>query len=60
MTIECDHNWKWVKDWMGDSSIPNGTLDCSHWECSKCDSVAHHAPPPQRDDEYEHQDRERD
>jgi hypothetical protein len=29
-------DWKWVRDWMGDDTVPNGTMDCSHWECRKC------------------------
>ena len=35
----CDkrgHDWKYVRDWYGDPSIPNGTCDCSHWECRDC------------------------
>lgn len=26
---EPDHNWRVVRDWYGDSRIPNGTADCS-------------------------------
>ena len=33
---DCDHVWEYVPDWMGDSSIPNGTIDCSHYECLEC------------------------
>ena len=34
--IECDHNWVWLNDWYGDPDVPNGTQDCSRWECSFC------------------------
>ena len=35
---ECDHDWKFVPDWEGDDTIPNGTRDCSHWYCHKGDT----------------------
>lgn len=36
LTPECEHDWIFIKDWMGDDTIPNGTMDCSRWECLKC------------------------
>lgn len=33
----CNHNWKFIKSWGGDPSIPNGTFDCSFYQCTKCD-----------------------
>ena len=33
----CDHYFVWLNDWGGDSSIPNGTFDCSRYECRFCD-----------------------
>ena len=30
------HWRRWVKDWMGDPTIPYGTKDCSHFECAHC------------------------
>lgn len=33
-----EHDWRYIKDWYGDPSIPNGTCDCSRWECRRCDS----------------------
>jgi hypothetical protein len=30
------HDWEWIRDWEGDPSIPKGTNDLSHWECSRC------------------------
>lgn len=51
---ECNHTWRWVKDWFGDPSVPGGTCDCSHWQCSKCDSEDCDDPPPSPyDDEPE-------
>ena len=32
----CQHYFVWLKDWGGDSSVPNGTFDCSHYECRFC------------------------
>lgn len=32
----CDHNWKFIKSWGGDESIPNGTFDCSYYVCANC------------------------
>jgi hypothetical protein len=40
---KCDiegHDWKFIKDWYGDPSIPNGTCDCSHFECRVCGEEA--------------------
>ena len=42
----CDHDWKWIDDWYGDPSIPYGTADCSHWQCTKCDSTDCEDDPP--------------
>lgn len=36
MCKDNEHVWVWIKDWEGDPSIPNGTRDCSHWECAVC------------------------
>lgn len=33
------HHFYWVRDWSGDSSIPGGTVDCSHYKC-KCGHLA--------------------
>ena len=41
---ECDHNWKYIKDWYGNPDIPNGTVDCSHWYCDKCDTESDEIP----------------
>ncbi len=40
----CEHVWVFKKDWMGDRSIPNGTCDCSYWECKKCDETTEYRP----------------
>ena len=36
----CEHRWKWIKDWYGNPEVPNGTVDCSYWECKDCGLVA--------------------
>jgi len=33
---ECEAEMRWIDDWGGDPDIPNGTFDCSHWECPEC------------------------
>jgi hypothetical protein len=33
---ECDHDWKVIDDWEGDSDIPNGTRDFSYLRCRIC------------------------
>lgn len=37
--IPCHHKWTFVKDWWGDTNVPNGTQDCSFWECVHCGEV---------------------
>ncbi len=32
----CDHRWKAQRDWMGDPSIPYGTVSWTVWTCAKC------------------------
>lgn len=49
----CHHNWRYIKDYEGDPSIPNGIHDISHWECLRC-GLCCDDPPPEIDfDEYE-------
>ena len=36
----CNHYFVWLSDWGGDPSIPNGTFDCSRYECRHCDEPA--------------------
>ena len=43
----CQHKWKWVNDWYGDASIPNGTCDCSGWVCQECGSTECEDDPPE-------------
>jgi hypothetical protein len=45
---EGGHDWIWIKDWYGDPSIPNGTVDCSRWECRVCGEVGEDMEPPAR------------
>lgn len=33
---ECEHDWKHIKTWEGDPTIPNGTNPIEYWECRKC------------------------
>lgn len=50
-----EHEWGWRSDWMGDPSIPNGTMDCSGYECRLCGETKSGSPPKrERDvDDYE-------
>ena len=47
-----DHDWKWVSDWYGDPEVVNGTADCSHWKCTRCDSEDCEDEPPGPYDDY--------
>ena len=49
---DCQHDWKYVKDWEGDPSVPNGTRDCSYWTCTKCDELSDEVPDGYEDDFY--------
>ena len=44
-------DWKWVKDWFGDPEVPNGTQDCSHWECRHCNEEPDDDSLPEPDEE---------
>ncbi len=45
------HDWRWVKDWIGDKNVPNGTYDCSRWECTRCGSNDREEPAPKPESE---------
>ena len=47
-----DHDWKWVSDWYGDPDVVNGTADCSHWKCTRCDSEDCEDEPPGPYEDY--------
>lgn len=47
-----DHDWKWISDWYGDPDVINGTADCSHWQCTRCDSEDCEDEPPGPYDDY--------
>lgn len=59
MTTTCEpdengvivHTWKWVKDWMGDPGVINGTADCSHYECVICGEEYYGDAPEYVEDE---------
>jgi hypothetical protein len=40
-----EHDWSWVKDWMGDPGVINGTADCSHYVCRRCGDEKAGEPP---------------
>jgi len=40
----CDHDWKYVHDWEGDPSVPNGTRDISYYECTLCGETQDEVP----------------
>lgn len=54
----CEHDWTYISDWGGNPDIPNGTFDCSHYECTKCgeqqddmpEGFEHDFPEPDYDD----------
>lgn len=52
---DLDHDPEWISDWYGDPTIPNGTADCSRWECKRCGEILGGDPPdpPEDDREYE-------
>ena len=33
---EWRHTWRGVRDWTGDTTIPNGTKDVSYMVCAEC------------------------
>lgn len=45
----CEHSMKWIKDWYGDPSIPNGTADCSRLECEQCGWIDPNGEKPEQD-----------
>ena len=49
---QIDHDWKWVSDWYGDPEVVNGTADCSHWKCTRCDSEDCEDEPPGPYEDY--------
>jgi hypothetical protein len=49
----CEHSMKWIRDWYGDPSIPNGTADCSRSECTECGWIDPNGEKPERDWDYE-------
>lgn len=55
----CEHKWRWVSDWYGDPTIPNGTVDCSRMQCELCDEIDEEAEKPEPDADCE-RDRRRD
>jgi len=60
MEIECEHDWEFIADWEGDSSLPNGTRDLSHWRCLACDLEQIETPEgiePSCEPDYEDEDR---
>ena len=48
---QCEHEWRFVRDWYGDSNVVNGTADCSFYRCDKCDAEQSETP-----DDYEDAD----
>lgn len=41
-----EHDWTWISDWYGDPEVINGTADCSHYRCLKCDAEDYESDPP--------------
>lgn len=44
MGLYCEHQWEFVRDWEGDDTIPNGTRDCSYYQCTECDAQQDEEP----------------
>lgn len=59
-TETCKHKWQFVRDWIGDSSIPNGVLDWSVWHCGLCDKTTDERPDDWEDPGELQADYERD
>ena len=58
---DCDHKGKWkaTRDWMGDLSIPRGTISWTVWTCRKCGDETTEQPadwtdPRELDGDYLH------
>ncbi len=56
----CQHKWQFVRDWIGDPSIPNGVLDWSVWHCGLCDRTTDERPDDWEDPGELQADYERD
>lgn len=53
-TGEEDHTWVYISDWYGDPTIPNGTADCSRWECTVCGSEDCDREPPEKMERWDY------
>ena len=40
----CAHAWQFIPDWEGNPGIPNGTRDCSFWQCWLCGEETYDKP----------------
>lgn len=56
----CDHKWEFIRDWMGDPDVINGTIDISHWRCKHCDETSEGKPDDWDDPDELNADDERD
>lgn len=34
---DCTHVWRYVRDWIGDPDVINGTQQCDFLRCELCD-----------------------
>ena len=46
---QCEHEWRFIRDWYGDSNVINGTADCSFYRCDKCDTEQSEKPEDYED-----------
>jgi len=59
MNDECEHDWRFIRAWYGDSNVINGTADCSFYRCIKCDAEQSEKPEDYEDAPYEDEERDR-
>lgn len=52
------HDWKAERDWMGDPTIPNGTMSFLVWRCKKCGAEAMEQPVDWQPFEREYEERD--
>ena len=45
----CGHQWRYVKDWMGDPNVINGTQNCSFYRCERCGEEVTRCPEDYED-----------
>lgn len=42
--MACKHNWVFIEDWEGDTSLPGGTHDLTYYLCTECGEESQEEP----------------